>query len=81
MKLLRIGMNDFFTYTEDQEYYCRGSIDIVARFMIMRGVKSNEIDYCVSEMARYNHNAAEFGVNGYFLFTTNLNLDKLINNL
>jgi hypothetical protein len=81
MKLLRVGLNQFLTYTDDHKHYCHGSIDLVANFMIMHGVKSNEIDYSVSEMARYDHNIAEFGVNGYFLFTDKQNLDKIINNL
>jgi len=78
MKLLRLGSNEFMAYTDNREYYSHGSFDLVARFMVLQGIKDEEIEHALIDMGDKKANVAHFGINNQFMFCTTQDMSRVI---
>jgi hypothetical protein len=75
--LIEEGMNrwTFVELSEDApvSILCADFTSIVLHAVIRMGVPIEEIEEAVKEMCQNNHDAANFGMNGTFIYTFNSN--------
>lgn len=51
------------------DYELFDSIEEASDYLIDLGVKDDEIDFALIDMTGQEHNRAQFGMNGYFIFS------------
>lgn len=54
---------------EQEESYLNKPLEQVAEFLAQRGVDPDEIDEAIVCMHKHEHNVAEFGIYGRFVFS------------
>lgn len=52
-----------------EEKFMDRTLEEVSEFLLQRGIDDNEIDVAVEQMLKNEHNIAEFGVLGGFIFS------------
>lgn len=77
MKLVRLKNKHWLAWDKNKEYYISGKLDDVSEFMALHGINDKEIDDAVIELGIKNHNIAEFGVAGSFIFSYYITQDGL----
>ena len=63
---------------DSKEIEAFSSIEAAAAFLEKAGVKDEEIDFALIEMAAHDHVRANFGVHGNFIFTDNERPNELL---
>lgn len=54
---------------DHDESFMNRTLEEVSEFLMQRGVDDNEIDTAIQEMIKHEHNVAEFGIYGRFVFS------------
>ena len=62
--------NGHITHSGEQdEQFMNRTLDECAEFLLQRGVSDEEIDIAIQNMIANDHNVAEFGIFGKFVFS------------
>ncbi len=72
--LYRIG-KDRWVVVNSEDKILFSKIEAACDFMLNYGIIDDEIDFALADMVSHEHNHAQFGVNGFFIYSDKETID------